>query len=243
MNWAMRMGVVIFWLLLLACITPGLLTVLLVLVFGWIFSAFRLFQGLVRFGPGLLSFFCFVSIAGVGVHWVCKWLATAWRGLSDKPASPWPWRRSAAAYGGGWLILFAVMSLMGIAHQIGWLAFSGQPFFKSRMSEVLKRIDLQRAADALSRAADQVEWDVARTRSAFNRSPSQGSRELLQEKFNLIFIDGTNGQFSTGIVVPVDSNTRMKYGVAIVRRAQTYMILRTNVEQMLGMTARKLGAP
>lgn len=144
--------------LVLLAIDPNLVVVpfkiVWALCFGWAVSAARLISRLQGHASPLAVWTTFFLILGLAVHRFCQALAASRNTL-------WKTRWTITAMSGLWLCLFAAMAVIGIAHQIGWIVVSREPW--TRGNEKLK---LTVAAMGVSQAAKNGAWTDAEIRKA-----------------------------------------------------------------------------
>jgi hypothetical protein len=234
MSRSARFAVVVICVLFVSCVAPALLRLPLVVLFGWAFAAFRLAKGISVSASSLSEFLLASFILGAGLHCFCLWLSRA-RRTGVVASQSWRWQQSVAIFGGVWLLLFAVMSLLGIAHQVGWIIVSHEPIMISRSQHFRTKIDLNNVAKDILTAAGANDWNAIKTREAFYtlEKPLLSTRGLQWEKFNLIFLDSSNDHFSAVAAIPVDAVTREEYGIAIIERGREPLLVRTNLETFL----------
>src|SRR4051812_21999751 len=91
---------------------PNVLEIPFVILFGWIPASKRL-AGNLPFSAGELGLFLGGSVLLIlGLHWFLR------------QRKPWRFRWTVALSGGGALVLLALMSLVGVTHQLGWILIS-----------------------------------------------------------------------------------------------------------------------
>src|SRR3954463_3960708 len=101
-------------------VLPDILLIPFAILFGWIPAAKRL-GGNLPFPLEALSLFFGGSVLFLlGIHWFLQQL------------KPWHLRWTLAISGGVALVLLAIMSIVGVAHQLGWILISREPVFAQR---------------------------------------------------------------------------------------------------------------
>jgi hypothetical protein len=93
-----------------------------VVLFGWVPFLWRSLREVKPDGPSVLVGGLALLLFAGGVHW----LGLSWRGNAN-PATRWRTRWTAAAVLGVVLLFTAGISVIGITHQVAWLATSEQP--------------------------------------------------------------------------------------------------------------------
>lgn len=93
-----------------------------IVLFGWIPFLWRVLGEVRPDGPSVLVGVLALLLFAVGVHW----LGRSWRGAAN-PAGKWRVRWTAAVVSGVILLFSAGISVIGMTHQIAWLATSEQP--------------------------------------------------------------------------------------------------------------------
>jgi hypothetical protein len=91
-------------------------------LFGWISFLVRVVPEVKPDGPTVLVGAAALLLFAVGVHW----LGRSWRGTAN-PAGRWRARWTAAVVLGVVLLFTAGIAVIGITHQVAWLATSEQP--------------------------------------------------------------------------------------------------------------------
>jgi hypothetical protein len=123
---AIVVGIVLFVLIAIAATIEGAFTIL----FGWISFLRRVLPEVRPDGTSVLVGTVALLLFGVGVHW----LGRSWR-TSASPGGKWRIRWTVAVVLGVILLFTAGISVIGITHQLAWLATSEQPM----SGEALKR--------------------------------------------------------------------------------------------------------
>jgi hypothetical protein len=219
-----RLGLALLLLIPAAVTVPELLLVPWALAFGWINSLGRL---LPRLDPPLSVVIVAMSallVLVVGTHWFCGWLhprLLAADAPGDAKRRSWPWKWTLALHGGLWLVFFAVMGLVGIVHQVAWMAASGEPMFASRTGRIKAGIALNHAATALRLAGDEAGWNLAKTQVGFWSADSgQKSGSPVWEQHQVVFLPGDGDQLGAAVLIPRDPRWREQAGLAVVQREE-----------------------
>jgi prepilin-type processing-associated H-X9-DG protein len=112
-------------LVLLDCLGLGvLIDFALTLAFGWVVYLWRVIPRVtIDWGGVAMGLVCLILFA-VGSHAFLKWLAASIRGV-DRPWTP---RRTVAVVAVVVLMFVAGISATGVAHQVGWLLISPEPW-------------------------------------------------------------------------------------------------------------------
>lgn len=155
----------------------------------------------------------------LGMHSLAGWLFGN-ISPSNGPGSDraWRWTWTLALYLGIWLLFFAVMGAVGVAHQVGWLLRSKEPVMVRRKFNAVSIYQLRpRGIDLLETAID-AKWRLEDTRRAFFLKDRDGreNRAETMEDFHIILFPGTNGQMVAGIIFHRDSLLRARSGFVLV---------------------------
>ena len=182
--------------IILAAIDPTLIVLpfefVWTLCFGWVYAAVRLATRLQQHTSGFLLWGLLFLTVGLGAQRFCKAIA------ADRHTG-WKLRWTIAGFGGLWLSLTAAMAMIGIAHQIGWIAASGEPWASPNERE---RLTL--AAALVSNTAQNGGWTADEIR-----------RAVPVEWVNLVFQrDVTDNKITNVVVIHRDGRT----GFVEVRR-------------------------
>ena len=94
-----------------------------VVVFGWAPFLARVILQVEPDGPSVVVGLLALVVFGCGVHW----LGWSWRGSARPPSERWRVRWTAAVVLGVILLFTAGIAIVGISHQVAWLATSEQP--------------------------------------------------------------------------------------------------------------------
>lgn len=219
------LGAALLLLIIVPVILPGLLLVLWTLAIGWVSSLERLLPHLAP-SPGSLSLALIgLLIVVAGTQWFCKWLwrrfqsANGGGGAGGANARGWPWKWTLALHGGLWLVFFAVMGLVGIVHQVAWMASSGEPVFVSRTTRIKARIALINAVTTLRMAGDEAGWNFAKTQSGFwNTDSGRGNMsDPVWEGYQVIFLPDNGDRVAAAIIIPRDPRWREQVGFTVVQ--------------------------
>src|SRR5262249_15228470 len=92
-------------------------------LFGWLPFLGRVLPEVRPDGPSVLVGVVALLLFGVGVHW----LGRAWRRTANPVGGRWRIRWTVAVVLGVVLLFTAGISVIGITHQVAWLATSEQP--------------------------------------------------------------------------------------------------------------------
>src|SRR4051812_18257323 len=112
---ALVLSVLIF---IMLGLLPNVLGIPFIILFGWIPAAKRLIGNVPLSAEELGLFFGGCVLLVLGLHWFLQQL------------KPWRVRWTLAISGGVALILLAIMSAVGVAHQLGWILISKEPVFE-----------------------------------------------------------------------------------------------------------------
>jgi hypothetical protein len=162
----------------------GLLLIPLTLAIGWVKSTGR-FVSVVQLSAATVVWsIVIVGVLLVGTHTFCAWVRQA----QSSTSSPWKWRWTCSFYCALVLVLFASASLVGIAHQTGWMIGSKEPFFKRRW-DLAERMRLRNVAGSVLELARTNQWDFVRVKRELVKLPS-GSN---WESFAFYLVGESNG--------------------------------------------------
>ncbi len=200
---------------------PDVLLVPFTLLLGWVSFLRRI---LPEFRPGAATLtLVFVSLILLlaGTQWFLTWVYGRVRtpgGGAVTAVRRWPWRWTLALHAGLWLALLAVISMVCIIHQVGWMYASKQPVFVSKMWPARATADLVKTARALRAAGEANNWDPAKMQTAIweGRFESAETRGALWENHHVVFLPGSDGRLAAAVVLPRDPKARSKLGLALV---------------------------
>jgi hypothetical protein len=217
-----RLGFALMMLIIALTIFPGLVLVPWTLAFGWVGSLRRLLTDLAPVSGVPIMALIGLLILVIGTHWFCAWLHQGLQPadfVDGANAPGWPWKWTLALHGGLWLVFFAVMGLVGIVHQVAWMAASGEPVFVSRTGRIKARIGLINAVATLRLAGEEAGWNLAKTQASFWNTNSSGSRlgGPIWEGHQVIFLPDNGDRLAATIVIPRDPRGREQVGFAIVQ--------------------------
>ena len=214
-----RLGLGLLGLILALMFFPDLLLVPFALLFGWVFSAGRLLPGLIAKASSL-PWLLFGSLLLLGgTHWFCHWLHMHFTGAGrggKEGNNRWRWPWTVALNACAWLVFFAIMGLVGIIHQAGWLALSKEPVFVSRNRWLKTKIEMNQVARAIDVAANECAWDGSLTQAAFWKRSFASEADPAWEKFCVVFLRGDGDRVSSAVLIPRDPAARKKLGLTII---------------------------
>jgi hypothetical protein len=163
---------------------PELMLLPLTLGIGWVKSAGR-FVSVVQPSAGtVLRLLLLVGVLLVGTHAFCAWVRRA----RSSAASPWKWKWTCGFYVALVLVLFASASLVGVAHQTGWMITSKEPFFKRRW-DFAEQMRLRNVGGSVLELARTNEWDFVRVKRELATLPSHSN----WESFAFYLVGESNG--------------------------------------------------
>lgn len=182
---------------------PGLLKILLTLALGWISSIGRFFS-LVHFSTGTVVWsIVLVGALLVGTHTFCAWVRRA----RSSASSPWKWKWTCGFYAALVLVLFSSASLVGIAHQTGWMISSREPILKNRKAWLQERMQLRNVGKEILERARTNEWNFARLKSDLT------GRGSAWEEFAFYFLGNSNGTPHCVIFLPRNPKYQTEIGI------------------------------
>jgi hypothetical protein len=214
-----RLSLALIVLMLVGMTFPELLLIPWALGFGWIGSLVRLVPHLSPSLGALSMALIGLLVLIVGTHWFCAWLHQRLQSADGANGSGWPWKWTLALHGGLWLVFFAVMGIVGIVHQVAWMAASGEPVFVSGKGRWKARAALNIAAVTLRMAADEAGWSLAKTQAGFWNSDSGSGKagDPVWEQHQVIFLSGDGDRLAAAIVIPRDPRWRKQAGLVMVQ--------------------------
>jgi len=192
---------------LVISVAPESLAIPLTLAIGWVRSLGRFLSVVQLSAVSVVWSMLLVGVLVVGTHGFCCWVR---RARSDT-SGPWQWKWTCSCYAALVLVLFASASLVGIAHQTGWMISSPEPVFKSRKESLQERIQLRDVGKEILERARTNEWNFARLKANLT---VQGST---WEEFAFYFVGDSNGTPNCVILLP--RNPKYQTEVGIVERA------------------------
>jgi hypothetical protein len=175
--------------LLVTAVVLGLLDPTLVIVpvklvwaigFGWISAGWRLWPGMEKYWADIAIWALGILIAFAGIHWFAR-----------SVRKEWPIRYSVALFGVVWLGILASMTLIGVVHQIAWMAASKEPPLTD--GRRLRLLVNANQISALARGAEWVETEV--------RKQIWGYQRPIWEDFNVVFQSDGRGVVTNLLVI------------------------------------------
>ena len=215
-----------------------------VLLFGWISSAARLGSALMQAGFNLAVPLLGIAVLVWGAHRFLSWTYSRNTTADGAPvANPWRWQWSLGLISGLWLVLFAIMSFLGIAHQVGWILVSKEPMFVPIGRYSRDHSVFRNATVKFERAAESNAWDLVAARSIAWTEDSHGSGDPFWEKFSIRLISETNGAPSAALIFPREPKLQERIGYAVVRPGEGIEFKRGDVTaEMASRTAQPFAA-
>jgi hypothetical protein len=116
------------------------------LCFGWVFAAARMTGRLGEHTTNLIVWASLFLILGLATQRFCRIMAAS-------RTARWETRWTLSGFGGLWISLLAAMALIGVVHQIGWLAISRPSWVRGN-----ENLRLYVAAAQVSHAAKTGDW-------------------------------------------------------------------------------------
>ena len=232
----------VFGVLIFAAMWPEPLILAFVLLFGWISSAARMGSALAHAGFNLALPLLAIIVLAWGGHRFLSW-AYSRNAMAEAAPTPggWRWQWSLGLIGGLWLVLLAIMSFLGIAHQVGWILVSKEPMFVpigrySRDHSVFRNVTV-----VFERAAETNGWDLAAARASVWAEDGWG--QPFWEKYSIRLVSETNGAFSAALIFPRDPKLQKRIGYALIRPGQGTEFMRGDITaEMAPLTAQPLAA-
>ena len=211
----------VFAVLFFSVAWPDPLKLPFVLLFGWISAGARLGSALMRSGLNLALPLLGLIVLAWGGHRFLSWAHSRNATADCVPAtSPWRWQWSLGLIGGLWLVLFAVMSFLGVAHQVGWILVSKEPIYVPILRYSRDRSVFMNATVEFERTARSNAWDLATARAKIWNEHPFGSDHPFWEKFSIRLISETNGAPTAALIFPRDSKLQEHIGYAVVRSGE-----------------------
>jgi len=187
------------------------------LISGWVPAAGRLFHDAPFSGSDITIFAIGGGLFVLGFHWFFRSMRS------------WSFRWTVALTGTGACVLLAIMSAVGVAHQVGWLLLSHEPLFGDRRATHIRELmELRRTAKLLANMASTnlVAAGSASALIANSRLADTYDGKRPWEKYHLLLLDGTNGYFA--LVWPRDERIHRRVGAATVTLDGDVMMQPTN---------------
>lgn len=171
-------------LLIMLGIIPNVLLIPWAILFGWFPAALRL-VGNMPFSVGQLVLFAAATVALVfGTHWFLRQF------------KPWPLKWTVLLSSGIGMTLLTIMSLVGIAHQSGWILLSKEPVFVSRHRWLRDQVDLMNAAHSIADISRSNDANRSEMILCDSRLPKMLDGKSPWEKISLVFLESTNACFA-----------------------------------------------
>lgn len=213
MKLAGQILLIVFALLLIMTALPDLLLLPLVIVFGWIPAAKRLWSNLPFSAAELSLFFGGCALLAFGAHAFLRQFKR------------WSYRWTIALTGTVALVLLAVMSVVGVAHQFGWILISKEPVFVRRGAWLREKFDLMSTAKSIAKMASTNRvTSPAILRDDTIPDTHDGKRPW--EKYSVLFVDPVNGHFA--VLWPRDTGIERLVGAALIYPNGRVFIVKTN---------------
>lgn len=189
------------------------------LLFGWVGFLRRVMPNVQVNWSGVgLAVICSLIIVW-GVHSLGAWWCA---GRSD-PTQPtaarrWCWAWTVSLYSLLWLLFLSAMGITGLAHQLGWLFSSGQPWWIVRRNHLY---ELRLDAMNLHQAAELEQWTLARVRKRFiEEQPAahRGGRPHPLEAMHVLLFEGPDADLAAAVILHRDEATRKRVGFLLLTR-------------------------
>ena len=234
-------------LVLLAATVPDLLLFPRTLLFGWIHALRRIASMIVASPVAVAWAGLTVVLIVAGTHGFGLWL---WRRLwpevvaedGTKTSAQWRWRWTVTLHAALAIALFAAMSVVGVAHQTGWLIAAREPIYVPRYwsSPHPHRMQMRSLAGAIEFLGAEQRWDADAIRKHV-WSCLRGEADL-QEKMHTVFLKDAGGRLVRALVFPRNPKTFAQTGVGIVEPDAKYRtepaVALTNLLQALPSAAQ-----
>ncbi len=120
-------------------------------------------------------------VLGIGTHWFCSWVYAS---AASGTARRWPGRWTAAALALLFLLFAGGIAIIGLTHQIAWLANSTEPF-----TEVAPRYRMMEAMFLAGNVQTEVEEHFERTSRFPDPNDSLSIRRSLQDTVSRMSVD------------------------------------------------------
>ncbi|MDH3717220.1 MAG: DUF1559 domain-containing protein [Planctomycetota bacterium] len=136
------LGTLFLILLMLSCLGLSLwpIELLIYLAVGWLLFIGRVGPQITASLSGIATGIVALALFAVGSHWMFKWFYAARHSASEtKPLRVWSARWTAVIVCAVVLIFVAGTAMVGIAHQVVWLATSDAPFLEGGIGERPRR--------------------------------------------------------------------------------------------------------
>ena len=182
----------IFFCILVLLAAPMLVLIPGLLIFGWIPASIRLFGNMPFSGSDLALFAGGCVLFALGAHWFLGRVGT------------WRVRWTGALVGVCAFVLLAIMSMVGVAHQIGWMLLSPEPLMVNRSrAYMLEILDLQNTGKVL---ASLAETNTASAHALITdpRLPDTHDGKRPWEKYHVLFPGSTGSNEHLAIIWPRD---------------------------------------
>lgn len=216
----LALGALLFVLLLV--LLEKWMVALSTLAFGWV-SALQRIVGALAASPRSLAWAALALVLIlVGTHWLAAWLWPALRGPVDAGAggtvSRWPWRWTLMLHGGLAAVLFAAMSVTGVAHQAAWLAAAREPMWIPRERRSHGLSYMQQLATVLETVGPEVRWHVPTLRTQV--WDNFGDPGDMRDRLHAVFLEDAQQRLVRALFFPRAPRSFELTGVGILEPGQ-----------------------
>lgn len=192
-------------------------------LFGWLLFILRVWPAVTVNWSGVgMVLLCSILIIA-GLHSLSRWLfgSVAAR-VAACAGMQWRLSWSFALYAAIWLLFAAIMGAVGVAHQVGWLVRSHEPFYKLRRDPSGLRDSLKNKALTLFYWAEYARWDLETTKREFLKDEAKHSsdRPNVFEDLHVVFFEGNDGKLAGSLIFHRDPKTQVEAGFVEISRWQ-----------------------
>ena len=204
-------SVVGFLLLLFLPFLAPVFVLAFTLACGWIGFLRRVLPEL-TWNPAAVGMFVLCSLVTLaGIQSFGRWL---------RGGDAWRWKWTLSLYAALWLLFLTVMGATGVAHQVGWLVVSKEPWFgmrnQVRFSGITAKNDMKGLAKRAVLNGKEHQWQCGAMQAAFWAEVTALGTKPPQEKFQALFLPGASNRVVAVIIFPRSRNLQNRAGLALV---------------------------
>jgi hypothetical protein len=236
-------AILLFAFLLMMAGGAGLVEVPIYLVFGWItFLARTIPKISVNVDMLAFSAVCLTAtllFANYFLIWIVNAIATA-RGAQLK----WRWKWTCAGFTAVSLLFLVGMSVIGLVHQLGWLATTTDPMYtRLGISVIQNQIPMRNVTTLVRsggyRTIEQFKTELFQQRIYFDNS----TPNAIAERFHILVITSPSNEVTGVLIFPRDPKARERFGGMMALDDDDYPIkpgdlsktIKTNQNRMISL--------
>jgi hypothetical protein len=225
---------VLLFLLALVTFDATPLRFALELGFGWASFLGRVVPK-IRVNPAAVGFFLVVTALMLGTtHWLA-------RSLSNPQGARWRWRWTLGLHASIGLLFLTAMGVTGVAHQVGWLWRSDEPWSLDRNRHWRSSMEMLSIVRTIEAAVHDPARDQNREVSEI-RAEIIGEVSLAMDHCYFQLFPGDRGPFRAAVVRPRSQEALERHGFFLVRKVGRVVDHTKLGAQELGTALEELAA-